>query len=136
VPKVSELTQQVNDQHGHAFGDKVLRAVGDVLRASSRKGDLVARFGGEEFVLLMPNCGAEDALAKAEKIRRDCEQLDASGVRLTISIGVACFDPGDPESLDSLFGRADKALYDAKRLGRNRVIMRARRIEESVNEQA
>lgn len=128
--------KQVNDQHGHAFGDKVLRAVGDVLRASSRKGDLVARFGGEEFVLLMPNCGAEDALAKAEKIRRDCEQLDASGVRLTISIGVACFDPGDPESLDSLFGRADKALYDAKRLGRNRVIMRARRIEESVNEQA
>jgi two-component system cell cycle response regulator len=128
--------KQVNDQHGHALGDRVLRAVGDVLRASSRKGDLVARFGGEEFVLLMPNCGAEDALAKAEKIRRDCEQLDASGVRLTISIGVACFDPGDPESLDSLFGRADKALYDAKRLGRNRVIMRARRIEESVNEQA
>ncbi|MGB9669758.1 MAG: diguanylate cyclase [Halothiobacillaceae bacterium] len=124
----------VNDQHGHATGDKILRAVGDVLRTSLRKGDVVARYGGEEFVILLPNCSAEDALAKAEKIRRDCEQLDASGVRLTISIGVACFDPGDPESLDSLFSRADKALYDAKRLGRNRVAMRARRIEESVSE--
>ncbi|MGC8853305.1 MAG: diguanylate cyclase [Halothiobacillaceae bacterium] len=124
----------VNDQHGHATGDKILRAVGDVLRTSLRKEDVVARYGGEEFVILLPNCSAEDALAKAEKIRRDCEQLDASGVRLTISIGVACFDPGDPESLDSLFSRADKALYDAKRLGRNRVAMRARRIEESVSE--
>jgi two-component system cell cycle response regulator len=124
----------INDQHGHATGDKILRAVGDVLRTSLRKGDVVARYGGEEFVILLPNCSAEDALAKAEKIRRDCEQLDASGVRLTISIGVACFDPGDPESLDSLFSRADKALYDAKRLGRNRVAMRARRIEESASE--
>ncbi|MDM7323164.1 MAG: diguanylate cyclase, partial [Gammaproteobacteria bacterium] len=124
--------KQVNDQHGHAVGDKVLRAVGDVLRAFLRKGDLVARFGGEEFVFLMPNCSAEDAFAKAEKIRRDCEHLDVGGVRLTISIGVACFDPGSPESLDSLFGRADKALYDAKRLGRNRVVMHARQIEESV----
>lgn len=122
--------KQVNDQYGHAFGDRVLRAVGDVLRASSRKGDLVARFGGEEFVLLMPNCSVEDALAKAEKIRRACEQLDISGVRVTISIGVACFDPGAPEALDSLFGRADRALYDAKRLGRNRVMMRAQSIEE------
>ncbi|MEF3194294.1 MAG: diguanylate cyclase, partial [Halothiobacillaceae bacterium] len=126
--------KQVNDQYGHATGDKVLRAVGGMLRASTRKGDVVARYGGEEFVILLPNCGAEDALAKAEKIRGGCEHLDVGGARVTISIGVACFDPGDPESLDSLFGRADKALYDAKRLGRNRVVMRARRIEESVNE--
>jgi len=126
--------KRVNDQHGHATGDKVLRAVGDVLRESSRKGDLAARFGGEEFVLLLPNCSAEDALVKAEKIRKECEHLDAEGVRLTVSIGVACFDPGDPESLDSLFSRADKALYDAKRQGRNRVAMRVRRSEESANE--
>lgn len=127
--------KQINDQHGHAVGDKVLRAVGEVLRASSRKGDLVARYGGEEFVLLLPNCGAEDALAKAERVREQCAQLEVEGARVTISIGVACFDPGELESLNSLFSRADNALYDAKRLGRNRVIMRARRIEESVNEQ-
>lgn len=115
--------KQVNDRFGHAVGDEVLRVVGELIGASSRKGDLVARFGGEEFVSLLPNCDETGAQAKAESIRSECERLDVSGVRPTISIGVACFDPLDPESLDSLFSRADSALYEAKRLGRNRVVL-------------
>ncbi len=115
--------KQVNDRHGHAMGDEVLRAVADVLRLSSRKMDLVARFGGEEFVYLLPHCSPQDALAKAEALRQGCEAMRVGGIGVTISIGVACFDPRQPESLEALFERADQALYEAKRLGRNRVVL-------------
>ena len=120
-----DFFKKINDKHGHARGDDVLRAMGELLRARSRKGDIVARFGGEEFVALLPNCGVEDAINKAEGLRQAAEQLDVNGVRMTLSVGVACFDPSQPESMDSLFARADAALYDAKRQGRNRVILRA-----------
>lgn len=120
----------INDRHGHARGDDVLRAVGELIRQRSRRGDVVARYGGEEFVALLPNCGVEDALNKAEGLRLAAEQLEVNDVRLTLSVGVACFDPGRPETLDSLFGRADAALYEAKRLGRNRVVLRALPSEE------
>lgn len=125
--------KQINDQYSHAVGDRVLRAVAQSLRARTRRGDLVARYGGEEFVVLLPNCGAEDAVTKAEKMREACALLEVEGVRLTISIGVACFDPSHAETLDSLFGRADKALYEAKRLGRNRVILCPMPAEESLS---
>ncbi len=120
----------INDRHGHARGDDVLRAVGELIRQRSRRGDVVARYGGEEFVALLPNCGVEDALNKAEGLRLAAEQLEVNDVRLTLSVGVACFDPSRPETLDSLFGRADAALYEAKRLGRNRVVLRALPSEE------
>ncbi|MEW6445197.1 MAG: diguanylate cyclase [Pseudomonadota bacterium] len=115
----------INDRYGHARGDDALRAVGGLLAQRSRRGDVVARYGGEEFVVLLPNCGVEDALGKAEDLRRAAEALDIDGLRLTLSVGVACFDPSHPESLDSLFGRADGALYEAKRQGRNRVVLSA-----------
>ncbi len=127
-----DFFKKINDQHGHARGDDVLHAMGELFLARSRfrKSDVVARFGGEEFVALLPNCGVEDAISKAEGLRRAAESLDIGGIRLTLSVGVACFDPSQPESMDSLFARADAALYDAKRQGRNRVVLRAPRLEE------
>lgn len=120
----------INDRFGHARGDDVLRAVGALILQHSRRGDLVARYGGEEFVALLPHCRLEDALNKAEGLRQSVETLDLDGVKLTISVGVACFDPSRPETLENLFSRADAALYEAKRLGRNRVVQDARLQEE------
>jgi len=113
----------INDRHGHAGGDEVLRSIGELLRERSRRGDVAARFGGEEFIVLLPKCGAGDALAKAEGLRKAAEQRDVGGIRFTISLGVACFDPARPEPMASLFARADAALYEAKRKGRNQVVM-------------
>ncbi|MCC6133925.1 MAG: GGDEF domain-containing protein [Candidatus Contendobacter sp.] len=113
--------KQVNDNHGHAVGDAVLRKVAQQLASYLRITDFVARFGGEEFVMLLPGADTGAALHLAEQIRR---QIAASGadqsheyVPVTISCGVSRFEPDD--SLQSVFKRADQALYQAKRDGRN-----------------
>jgi two-component system cell cycle response regulator len=113
----------VNDDYGHAIGDKALRGVADVLRANTRVLDSLARYGGEEFVVVMPGAGLEEAVQAAERLRSAIEDTiftwDA-GVRsrLTVSIGVACNSTDSPEAL---LHAADLALYEAKREGRNRV---------------
>lgn len=113
--------KQVNDSHGHAVGDAVLRNIAQQLAGHLRVTDFVARFGGEEFVMLLPGADVSAALHLAEQIRR---QIAESGsdqgddcVPVTISCGVSSFEPGD--SLQSVFNRADQALYQAKRDGRN-----------------
>ncbi|MCJ8141366.1 GGDEF domain-containing protein [Ancylobacter sp. A5.8] len=118
----------VNDRHGHAGGDRLLVLFADVLRATVRAGDIVARIGGEEFGVLMPDAGAEAALAGAERIRQvfrhNAHRLGMEGIDGTVSIGVACGEmpPGGfPDSVGPLMARADIALYRAKALGRNRV---------------
>jgi two-component system cell cycle response regulator len=113
----------VNDDYGHAIGDKALRGVADVLRANTRVLDSVARYGGEEFVVVMPGAGLDDAVQAAERLRTAIEDTVFSwdvGVRsrLTISIGVACNSSDSPEAL---LHAADLALYAAKRAGRNQV---------------
>ncbi len=117
----------VNDEHGHAVGDRALRAVADVLRASTRVFDSLARYGGEEFVVVMPGTSSDDAALAAERLRAEIEATqftwqDGRHSRLTISIGVACSSQhaGTPEAL---LHAADLALYSAKREGRNRVAM-------------
>ncbi|GAB2505916.1 ligand-binding sensor domain-containing diguanylate cyclase [Lysobacter humi (ex Lee et al. 2017)] len=113
----------VNDGHSHAVGDLALRAVAAILQAQSRQHDLAARWGGEEFALLLADCTRTQAQAVAERVRSAIESLDcdsfAPGLRLTASIGIAC-EPGDGSVAD-LIARADAALYRAKREGRNRV---------------
>jgi len=114
----------VNDTLGHTAGDDTLRAIAEACRASVRRTDLLARYGGDEFVILLPETDAGSAAGLAERLRAGVEGMSgetrggANGV--TVSIGVAQFDPADM-SLDQLMAEADRALYRAKSGGRNRV---------------
>ena len=118
--------KSINDTHGHQAGDWVLIEVARWLGEAVRDTDMVARWGGEEFVVLMQDCPLADAVARAEKIRRQIAEAPfADAGTVTISIGVAELTPG--EDLDHWLGRADKALYEAKRSGRNAVVAGERR---------
>ncbi len=114
--------KQINDVFGHAEGDNVLAAVGVALRSILREGDFCGRFGGEEFVVLLPNTGREGAADVAEKLRAGVEKIRVPSVKreITTSIGVATVpDHGDEAATVSRI--ADRALYAAKAGGRNRV---------------
>ena len=111
--------KNVNDSHGHEAGDVVLAAVAGILRHICRRSDLLARFGGEEFVVLLPETDAEDAIRFAEKARAKIEAHSFPGVgRVTASFGVAELRKDDEVGM---MRRADRALYKAKNSGRNRV---------------
>lgn len=117
----------VNDTHGHAAGDDVLRDAARVLRAVSREVDLPARIGGEEMTLLLPETDRRGARAVAERIRSAIERArhaapDGDPFRVTASLGVASAGPGARTGAE-LLQRADEALYRAKEAGRNRVVM-------------
>ena len=118
----------VNDTYGHLIGDKALRAVTDALRSQLRGYDLAGRFGGEEFVVLLPQAREQDALSVAERLRAhiaglsipvDDRDESAGCVTLTISVGVASLD-GESRELTDLLAAADAALYHAKETGRNK----------------
>jgi diguanylate cyclase (GGDEF)-like protein len=115
--------KQVNDEHGHPAGDRVLREVGAVLRQSLRATDSAARLGGDEFALVMPATELVGAQVVAERIRMAVSALGLTGV--TASIGVAHFGggPSVPETITQLISDADSALYLAKRTGKNRVVV-------------
>ncbi|HEU4321938.1 MAG TPA: diguanylate cyclase [Roseiflexaceae bacterium] len=117
--------KQINDSLGHAAGDRVLKAVGAVLRAQVRGGDVVCRTGGEEFVLLLPGADQEAAAARAEQLRAAIAALtitDPPLPQVTISLGVASF-PRHGKTPADLLAVADAALYRAKAAGRDRVVM-------------
>ncbi|HUG82025.1 MAG TPA: diguanylate cyclase [Bryobacterales bacterium] len=113
--------KSINDQYGHIVGDQVLVHAAAVFASGSRPYDLAARYGGEEFVLVQPGTSTEDAVAVAERIRKEIAELQVPGCprQLTVSLGVASWMPG--EAPEELVARADAALYTAKRIGRNRV---------------
>ncbi len=114
----------INDCYGHDAGDRVLQEFARILTSSMRTVDLVGRWGGEEFAILMPGTDLEEARQAAERMRKEVEQAEIQfatcSCRFTASFGVAAF-LSDMPTLDSLLGRADLALYRAKRHGRNRV---------------
>jgi diguanylate cyclase (GGDEF)-like protein/PAS domain S-box-containing protein len=117
--------KSINDNYGHPAGDKVLVAVSKQLQDSLRQTDILARIGGEEFSILLPETTAESAMVFAERIRTEQEKLCITGewqgeITLSVSIGISGFQVDD-EAFDVLFSRADKALYQAKNSGRNKV---------------
>ena len=113
--------KSINDRHGHAKGDEVLRMVGNCLRETARDTDVVCRYGGEEFVILTPSTDVADAVAGAERIRVAIAARQCDGVAVTASLGVSALSL-QPHSPQEMMDQADKCLYVAKRNGRNQVV--------------
>ena len=113
--------KRINDRHGHGVGDQVLQHVAAVLKGLAREGDLVCRYGGEEFCVLLTHTEMEGATQAAERYRVAIEQSAAAGISVTASLGVSCSELG-AQSPHMLIDEADKALYAAKQTGRNRVV--------------
>jgi diguanylate cyclase (GGDEF)-like protein/PAS domain S-box-containing protein len=120
-----DFFKRVNDTYGHDAGDEVLRRLADCLLENAREGDVPCRYGGEEFVLVMPGLNAVAARERTETLRRAVEDMQINcgehAIRVTISIGIALF-PVHSEDADTLVKYADLALYEAKRSGRNRCV--------------
>lgn len=116
-----DLFKQINDQHGHSVGDEVLKRFSDTIHANLRGSDIFGRWGGEEFLVIAPHLGLQDAARMAEKLRQAIENtVFEGGIRLTTSIGVSEYRIGEPVA--ALLDRADRALYAAKAAGRNRTL--------------
>jgi len=117
--------KDINDTHGHLFGDEVLREVGRRLRAKLRVYDAVGRYGGEEFLMILPGCDAMTGIIRADQLRLHvaAKQVAASGGSrsVTLSLGVAVSTDIDGQDVAALLHHADKGLYLAKKNGRNRV---------------
>ncbi|TDC26777.1 sensor domain-containing diguanylate cyclase, partial [Kribbella albertanoniae] len=131
--------KQVNDRHGHLVGDEALRAVATILRSAIRAKDVIGRFGGEEFVIALPDTGIDEATVTADRLRNavagsplaamcagvlDDPDLDPDTFHLTVSIGVSVY-PADGITVHDLLLQADRAMYAAKAAGRNRVRLAA-----------
>lgn len=114
--------KNVNDTFGHLTGDIVLKAVANIVYDSARKEDVAARFGGEEFIVVLDNCTAQDALVKAESLRSAIQALHPQDIAVTASFGVAQLDE-NTQRYEDLLKNSDTALYIAKEEGRNRVIL-------------
>jgi diguanylate cyclase (GGDEF)-like protein len=116
--------KQINDRHGHFFGDRVLRGVSEVIRSGGRRIDTAARYGGDEFVVLLPETDPTGAYVLAEKIRQEVAEVNvpigATTIKPTISIGVVSY-PDDGTTSDELMITADTSMYRSKRTGKNRV---------------
>jgi diguanylate cyclase (GGDEF)-like protein len=119
--------KKVNDTFGHLQGDSILREIAARTLQTVRKSDIVARYGGEEFVVIMPQTGAEGAKAYADRICREISEGTFEGMptpgAVTVSVGVAVFDPDRMFDCEALIRVADGALYRAKHEGKNRVIV-------------
>ena len=117
--------KRINDNYGHLTGDKVLKTTANILQKGLREHDIIARFGGEEFVAVLHGCKSHEAIAVAERIRASCHATQVTapngdGIQLSTSVGVTEYEPG--EAIETTLNRVDESLYKAKELGRNRVV--------------
>lgn len=118
--------KQINDTYGHKAGDQVLIKLAHILNEAVRKSDVICRFGGEEFIILLPKTGKPYARVVAENVRTNIEakpvQVNSDiQIEFTASLGVATLMLPEPEQLEQLINDADKALYRAKEMGKNQV---------------
>ena len=131
-----DFFKSVNDKHGHPTGDAVLKRVAGVLVENLRTTDIVSRFGGEEFAVLLLDTGRSDTIAVAEKLRESIARerfVNEEGIALkqvTISLGVALC-PEDAHSPATLLSRTDRALYAAKARGRNQVVLWSEKLDQA-----
>jgi diguanylate cyclase len=131
--------KRINDDYGHPIGDRVLVALVQKCRDMIREQDFLARYGGEEFAIILPGASLKNAQKKAERLRKAVavtrytpdKQETGTGISITISIGVSIFGQGD--SVSSIIDRADRALYQAKKAGKNRVVSEADAIYGQAN---
>lgn len=118
--------KRVNDAYGHPFGDYVLKHFAGLVKRSIRQGDTASRYGGEEFLCILPNCDMEEARAVAERIRKETESYpfmnNKKPVRVTVSVGTVTGYQRSGANYRNLIVLADQALYEAKRRGRNKVV--------------
>ncbi|MDD3365537.1 MAG: GGDEF domain-containing protein, partial [Syntrophomonas sp.] len=114
--------KKVNDSYGHQTGDQVLRTVADIIKSNLREVDLVGRYGGEEFLVILPHTDRNSGFQVAERIRRQIEgkSFTANGLKITISIGVSQYRNSE---IGKFIELADELMYQAKTKGRNRVEM-------------
>ncbi len=114
--------KQINDTHGHALGDRILADMGRFLKRSARSCDLLARYGGEEFILLLPSTDKEHGGMAAERLRAAvADHIFPRRKKLTVSVGVVAY-PEDGSTAQEILRRVDRAMYEAKRTGRNRAV--------------
>lgn len=111
----------INDRHGHLTGSKAIRAVGTTIASEIRHTDVAARYGGDEFIVLMPHTTLEEGIKLAERIRSRLRSTRPWGIVLTISIGLASFDARIDQTLEDVIARADAATYRAKEMGRDQI---------------
>jgi len=128
--------KKYNDANGHIYGSKALKQIGSIMKAMFRSSDILARYGGDEFVVMLPHTDKVGAFLAADRLREIVEQESFGGEeslprgKITISLGVTSF-PDFGDSVEEVLGYADKALYHAKKLGRNRTILYSEEIEEN-----
>jgi len=120
--------KNINDTYGHLVGDEVIIKVAHIIEEEVRTSDIVARFGGEEFVMLLQDCDLNNSYKVAEKVRQDIAKTSIkvhidTEVKFTVSIGVAQFNESDNNNIELTLSRADEALYQAKNSGRNKTIV-------------
>jgi diguanylate cyclase (GGDEF)-like protein len=115
--------KSINDTYGHDIGDKVIISLSNEVLQKIRQSDIAARWGGEEFLILLPNTNQQGAIVLAEKIRLAIEKLHLEEVDFTVSVGVASFDITEDENIDDAIKKADLALYEAKNSGKNKVCL-------------
>lgn len=121
--------KKINDTYGHLVGDEVIITTANLINQEIRESDIAARFGGEEFVMLLQDCPIQDAVTVAEKVRQSIEKVSLTInsneiIKFTVSIGVAQFDQTlDDDNIENTLARSDTALYEAKNKGRNRTVI-------------
>ncbi|OGP66176.1 MAG: hypothetical protein A3K22_06370 [Deltaproteobacteria bacterium RBG_16_42_7] len=130
--------KNINDTYGHDIGDKILKRVSGIMTSEMRSGEVLARFGGEEFIVCLCEANEKEAIVAAERMRKAVEDAnlieDDNPVKVTISIGVVIYPLQGLENSDNVIKAADEALYHAKKTGRNKVVLYSKSIALSKNE--